>query len=176
MSEISESARNKRRIRFIVNNGIIAALYVVLTLPFAQIAYGPIQVRLAEVLTVLPIFSMGTIPGVTLGCFLANLFNPGNLGPIDIIFGTLATLIAGFLSYWIGKVSPYLGIIPPVVANGLIVGGYLPFLLADGSSAITAQVVLISMLEVAGSEAALLVVLGLPLIVLIKKTKIKDLL
>ena len=119
---------------------------------------------------------MGTIPGVTLGCFLANLFNPGNLGPIDIIFGTLATLIAGFLSYWIGKVSPYLGIIPPVVANGLIVGGYLPFLLADGSSAITAQVVLISMLEVAGSEAALLVVLGLPLIVLIKKTKIKDLL
>ena len=72
----SESTKNKRRIRFIVFNGIIAALYVVLTLPFAQIAYGPIQVRLAEVLTVLPIFSLGTIPGVTLGCFWQTFLTP----------------------------------------------------------------------------------------------------
>ena len=172
----SEVSKNRRRIRFIVNNGIVAALYVVLTLPFAQFAYGPIQVRLAEVLTVLPTFTLGMVPGVTLGCFLANLFNPGNLGPIDIIFGSLATLIAGFLSYYIGKINPYLGIIPPILANGLIVGGYLPFLIADGSSVITAQVVGISMLEVAASEAILLVVLGLPLIALIKKTKIKDML
>ena len=174
MGKDTELSKNRRRIRFVVNNGIIAALYVVLTLPFAQFAYGPIQFRLAEVLTVLPIFSLGVIPGVTLGCFLANLFNPGNLGPIDIIFGTLATLIAGFLSYFIGKINKYLGIIPPIVANGLIVGGYLPFLLADESSVITAQVVAISMLEVAASEAVLLVVLGLPLIAIIKKTKIKD--
>ena len=69
-----------------------------------------------------------------------------------------------------------LGIIPPIVFNGLIVGGYLPFLLVDPGSTVTVQAIGISMLSVAGSEAVLLVVLGLPLIAVIAKTKIKDLL
>ena len=168
--------KNRLMIRFVVLNGLIAGLYVVFTLPFANIAYGPIQFRLAEVLTVFPAFSALTIPGVTLGCFIANLINPNNLGPVDIIGGTLATLIAGFLSWLIGKKKKPLGIIPPVVVNGLIVGGYLPFLLVDKGSTVTAQAVGISMLSVAGSEAVLLVVLGLPLIAVISKTKLKDML
>lgn len=168
--------QNRKTIKFIVINGLIAALYVVLTAPFANIAYGPIQFRIAEVLTVLPIFSAATIPGVTLGCFIANLINPNNLGPVDIIGGTLATLIAGYFSWLIGKKNKPLGIIPPIVFNGLIVGGYLPFLLVDPGSQVTIQAIGISMLSVAGSEAVLLVVLGLPLIALIAKTKIKDLL
>lgn len=80
--------KNRKRIKFIVINGLIAAIYVALTAPFANIAYGPIQVRIAEVLTVLPIFSAATIPGITLGCFIANLINPNNLGPVDIIAKT----------------------------------------------------------------------------------------
>lgn len=168
--------KSRRRIKFVVVNGLIAALYVVFTAPFANIAYGPIQFRIAEVLAVMPIFSAATIPGVTIGCFLANLLNPNNLGPVDIIGGTLATLIAGCSSYIIGKKNRPLGIIPPIVANGLIVGGYLPFLLVDPGSTVTIRAIGISMLSVAGSEAVLLVVLGLPLIALIAKTKIKDLL
>ena len=168
--------KNKKMIRFVVLNGLIAGLYVVFTMPFANIAYGPIQFRLAEVLTVFPAFSALTIPGVTLGCFIANLINPNNLGPVDIIGGTLATLIAGYFSWLIGKKKKPLGIIPPIVFNGLIVGGYLPFLLVDEGSTVTAQAVGISMLSVAGSEAVLLVVLGLPLIVVISKTKLKDML
>ena len=167
---------NKKMIKFIVINGLLAGLYVVFTLPFANIAYGPIQFRLAEVLTVFPIFSAGTMPGVTLGCFIANLINPNNLGPVDIIGGTLATLIAGYFSWLIGKKNKPLGIIPPIVFNGLIVGGYLPFLIVDPGSTVTVQAIGISMLSVAGSEAVLLVVLGLPLIAVIAKTKIKDLL
>lgn len=166
--------QNKRTIRFIVINGLLAGLYVVFTLPFANIAYGSIQFRLAEVLTVFPIFSAATIPGVTLGCFIANLINPNNLGPVDIIGGTLATLLAGWLSYLIGKKNKPLGIIPPIVANGVIVGAYLPFLLVEPGSTVTGQAIGISMLSVAGSEAVLLVVLGLPLIAIIAKTKIKD--
>ena len=168
--------KNKKMIRFVALNGLIAGLYVVFTLPFANIAYGPIQFRLAEVLTVFPAFSALTIPGVTLGCFIANLINPNNLGPVDIIGGTLATLIAGYFSWLIGKKKKPLGIIPPIVFNGLIVGGYLPFLLVDEGSTVTAQAVGISMLSVAGSEAVLLVVLGLPLIAVISKTKLKDML
>lgn len=168
--------KNKKMIKFVVLNGLIAGLYVVFTLPFANIAYGPIQFRLAEVLTVFPAFSALTIPGVTLGCFIANLINPNNLGPVDIIGGTLATLIAGYFSWLIGKKKKPLGIIPPIVFNGLIVGGYLPFLLVDEGSTVTAQAVGTSMLSVAGSEAVLLVVLGLPLIAVISKTKLKDML
>ena len=167
-------SQNRKRIKFIVFNGIVAALYVVFTAPFANIAYGPIQVRIAEVMTVFPIFSWGMIPGVTLGCFIANLINPGNLGPVDIIGGTLATLIAGILSYMLGKKNVWLGLIPPVLVNGIIVGGYLPFLLMDQGSTVTVQAVLISMLSVAGSEAVLLIVLGIPLILVMEKTGLKN--
>lgn len=168
-------SKNRRRIYFITLNGMIAALYVVFTAPFANFAFGPIQFRLAEVLAVLPIFSARTIPGVTLGCFIANLLNP-NPHPIDLIFGPVATLLAGIFSWLIGKKNKPLGIIPPIVMNGLIVGGYLPFILLDEGSQVTMQAVGISMLSVAGSEAVLLVVLGIPLIILISKTRIKDIL
>ena len=153
---------------------MVAAVYAVVSLVFAPLAYGPIQVRIAEVMTVFPIFSWGMIPGVTLGCFIANLINPGNLGPVDIIGGTLATLIAGILSYFIGKKNKWLGLIPPVLVNGLIVGGYLPFLLVDSSSTVTLEAVLISMLSVAGSEAVLLIVLGIPLMLVMEKTGLKN--
>ena len=160
---------NKKRIRLIVYSGIIAALYVVLTLPMAQFAFGPIQFRLAEVLTVLPAFAAGYIPGISLGCFLANLLNPNNLGPVDIIGGTVATILAGIFSRILGKKNKILGIIPPVLFNGLIVGGYLPFLLLDEGSEVTAAAVGLSMFEVAASEAVLLVIVGIPFILLIEK-------
>lgn len=162
---------NKKKIYMIVYSGIIAALYVVLTYPMAQFAFGPIQFRLAEVMTILPAYGFAYVPGISLGCFLANLLNPSNLGPVDIIGGTLATVLAGIFSAWLGKKNKNLAIIPPILFNGIIVGGYLPFLLVDESSEITVQAVLISMLEVAASEAVLLVVLGLPLLLLIKKSR-----
>lgn len=162
---------NKKRIRFVVFNGIIAALYVVLTYFLAPISYGPIQARLSEIMTVFPIFSWSTIPGLTVGCLISNLINPENLGPVDIIGGTVATLLAGITSYLIGKKNKWLGIIPPVVFNGVIVGGYLPFLLLD---TVTVQSVLITMLTVAGGEAVVLIVLGLPLATIIEKTGLKN--
>ena len=170
----TNQAANRRQIKFLVFNGIVAAIYVVFTAPFANIAYGPIQVRIAEVMSVLPIFTWRMIPGVTLGCFIANLINPGNLGPVDIIGGTLATLIARILSYFIGKKNKWPGLIPPVAVNGLIVGGYLPFLLVDAGSTVTSEAVLISMVSVAGSEAVLLVLLGIPLMLTLEKTGLKN--
>ncbi len=171
---VSNQAENKKRIRFVVFNGIIAALYVVLTYILAPISYGPIQARVSEIMTVFPIFSWATIPGVTLGCLIANLLNPENPGPVDIIGGTFATLIAGIFSFLIGKKNKWLGVIPPVIANGLIVGGYLPFLLVDPGSTVTFQAVVLTMLSVAGGEAAVLVVLGLPIVTVIEKTGLKN--
>ena len=167
----SEQARNKDLIRFIVYNGIVAALYIVLTYFLAPISYGPLQARISEAMTVFPIFSFNMIPGLTIGCLVSNLINPDNLGPVDIIGGTLATLIAGIFSRIIGKKNMWLGIIPPVVSNGIIVGGYLPFLLFD---TVTWQEVLFTMLTVAAGEAAVLIVLGLPLVAVIGKTGLKN--
>lgn len=169
---VPEQKKSIVRTKRIVFSGMLAALYVVLTLPFAQIAYGPIQVRLAEILTILPCFTPYAIPGVTLGCFLANLFNPGSLGPIDVIFGTLATLLAAITSRAIGKKAIWPGIIPPIVFNGLIVGTYLVFLIPDSDTGLAA--IFLSMLSVGGSEAVLLLVLGIPFIMVIKKTKLAD--
>jgi uncharacterized membrane protein len=167
---ISRQDKNKKLIRFVVFNGIAAALYVTLAYVFAPISYGMVQLRISECMTVLPIFSWHMVPGVAIGCLIANIINPENLGAIDIIGGTLATVIAGFLSALIGKKIKWPGIIPPILVNGVIVGGYLPFLLSD---TVTVGVVAFSMLTVAAGEAAVLIVIGLPLIAIIDKTGLK---
>ena len=77
--------------RSIVTTAIVAALYATLTLSLSFISYGPIQFRLSEVMTLLPLFNKKYILGLTLGCFLANLLGP--YGVPDIIFGTIAIAI-----------------------------------------------------------------------------------
>ena len=113
----------KRSVRGLVLTGLIAGLYVVLTLPFGQIAFGPIQFRLAEVLTLLPFFTPWAIPGCTIGCLLSNLLFST---PLDVVVGTAATLIAAYLTYkckWL-----LLAPLPPILANGLMIGGLLTYL------------------------------------------------
>ncbi len=168
---IAQQKKNRNLIRFVVFNGIAAALYIVLTYFLAPISYGPVQARISEAMTVFPIFSFNMIPGLAVGCLVSNLINPDSLGPVDIIGGTIATVIAGIFSRIIGKKNMWLGIIPPVVSNGIIVGGYLPFLLFD---TVTWQEVLFTMLTVAAGEAAVLIVLGLPLVAVIGKTGLKN--
>ena len=103
----------------------IAALYAVLTLLLAPISYGDWQCRVSEALTVLPILLPQAIPGLFVGCVLANLLGP-SAGITDIVFGSLATLIAA-LGTWHFRKNRWLAASCPVVANGLIVGGVLAF-------------------------------------------------
>ena len=81
--------------------GIVAALYAVITLVLGFISYGPIQFRIAEIMTLLPLFGKEYILALTLGCFLANVIGP--YGIPDIIFGTIATFISVYLVYLTGK-------------------------------------------------------------------------
>ena len=91
---------NIRSTRFLTQAAAIGAAYLVLTLPFAQFAFGgPFQFRLAEALTVLAALTPAAIPGLFIGCLLANLFNPQSLGPIDIVFGSLASLLSAWLTW-----------------------------------------------------------------------------
>ena len=100
--------------------GAIAALYVVLTLVANAfgLASGAIQVRLSEALTILPCFTAAAVPGLTVGCILANLVT--GCAPWDVVFGSLATLIGAAGTYLLRK-KPLLAWIPPVLSNAIIV-------------------------------------------------------
>ncbi|MDK2934486.1 MAG: hypothetical protein PWP27_2296 [Clostridiales bacterium] len=105
--------------KFLVQAALIAAIYAVLTISLAPFSYGIMQVRISEALTVLPFFTPAAIPGLFIGCLIANIY--GGLGIIDIVFGSLATLIAAVLSYLLRK-QKFLVPIPPIIVNAVVVG------------------------------------------------------
>lgn len=102
-------------------SAVIAALYAALTLLLAPISYGPIQLRLSEAMTLLPMVLPQAVPGLFVGCLIANLYT-GML--TDIVFGSLATLLAAIGTYLLRK-KPILAAACPVITNGLIVGTVL---------------------------------------------------
>ena len=150
-------------------SAVIAALYAALTLLLAPISYGNIQCRVSEALTILPVLLPEAIPGLTLGCLIANLIGSGT--PWDIVFGTLATLLAAVLS-WItrnrltGKLClPLLSALWPILCNGVIVGMVLSFTLG--------LPLVLTMLEVAAGETVALI-LGLLLYLALKRTGVVE--
>lgn len=107
--------------------GLVAALYVALTVPLGSLGYSYIQVRVSEALTVLPYLTPLAIPALFIGAMLANIF--GGFGPWDIFGGSTLTLVAAFLTYWLRKTrKPWLAPLPPVLINAFGVSAYLQFL------------------------------------------------
>ncbi|MBE5796555.1 MAG: QueT transporter family protein [Clostridiales bacterium] len=100
-------------------SAVIAALYAALTMLLRPISFGSVQLRISESLTLLPVLMPQAIPGLFVGCLIANLFSP--VGVLDIIFGSLATLIAA-CGTWYFRRMPILAAACPVVANGVIIG------------------------------------------------------
>lgn len=111
------------KVLFTAQAAMIAAIYVVLTIVGASFAFGPVQVRFSEALTILPVFTPAAVPGVFLGCLISNIA-AGALLP-DIIFGSLATLIGAVFTWMLRRHSRFLAPLPPILANALIV----PFVL-----------------------------------------------
>ncbi|MEE1192501.1 MAG: QueT transporter family protein [Blautia sp.] len=112
-----------KNVTFLTHAAMIAAIYVVLTFVFAPISFGEVQIRIAEMLTVLPIFTPAAIPGLFVGCIIGNIAG-GALLP-DIIFGSIATLIGAVGTYMLKKLPKLIAVLPPIVANMVIV----PFVL-----------------------------------------------
>lgn len=115
--------KNKKT-AFLVQAAAIAAIYVVLTLIFAPLSYGEIQVRISEALTILPFFTPAAVPGLFIGCLIANIFG-GAILP-DIIFGSIATLLGAAGSYLVRN-NKYLVPLPPIISNMIIVPLVLRF-------------------------------------------------
>lgn len=114
-----------RKTKMITHGAIIAALYVALTMlaNLFGLASGAVQVRLSEMLTVLPAFTVAAVPGLTVGCVLANLVTGCALW--DVVFGAVATLIGALFTRLIGKNNKFLATIPPILSNAIII----PFVL-----------------------------------------------
>ncbi len=107
-------------VKTLTMGGAIAALYVVLTM-LAQafgLASGAIQVRLSEALTILPVFTAAAVPGLTVGCVLANLMT--GCAAWDVVFGSVATLL-GAIGTRLLRNKPMIAWIPPVISNAVIV-------------------------------------------------------
>ena len=108
-----------KNVLFLTQSAMIAAIYVVLTLIFAPISFGEVQLRVSEALTILPIFTPAAVPGLFVGCLLGNTLLAAPLP--DIIFGSLATLIGAFFTYQLRKKQPLLAPIPPIISNMIII-------------------------------------------------------
>ena len=151
-----------KKVLFTVQAAAIAAVYVVLTTVFAPISFGEVQIRFAEALTVLPYFTPAAIPGLFIGCIIGNL--TGGAIPLDIICGSLATLIGAYGSYLLRR-TKYLVPLPPILANTVIV----PYVLYYGYG-INLPIPLL-MLSVGAGEVISCGVLGLIVLFALDKHK-----
>lgn len=163
----------KFTVRDLTLAAMVAALYAVMGY-FGNIfglTFGPVQFRFAEALTVLPFLFSAAVPGLGVGCLIVNLLSP--YGPLDIVVGTAATLIAAI---WTAKVKSkkWLAPLPPVVCNTVLVGFTIAWAEANGFTAAFPMAWLVNGLSVGVGELGVCYVLGLLLLELLPKTKVLE--
>ena len=154
-----------------VQGALIAAIYATMTILQNILIPGsasmPVQFRISEVLTVLALYTPAAIPGLTIGCVIANISSLSVLGPYDLIFGSLATLFAAISMYALRNVRlfklPVLAALMPALFNGVFVGFEIDFFFMNNATAFNFVDFLIQGGLVALGELVVLFVLGLPL-------------
>lgn len=163
----------KQSINYIITGALIAAAYAGLTYlsNVFGLAYGPIQLRVSEVLTLLPIFTPAAIPGLTLGCFIANI---GSFNVADLLFGTLATLMAAILTRQLRNIKfkgiPWIAIFPPIIVNAVVIGFEIAVFYLNSENFFWGF--LISGLEVGLGQLIVCYVFGIPFYLVVEKYKI----
>ncbi len=161
----------KISVKSMTRAAMIAALYVVLTLIFQAISFGPVQFRISEALTLLPILTADAIPGLFIGCLLANML--GGALWFDVLFGSIATLLAAILTYRL-RSKPMLAAAMPTIFNAVIVGPVVYFAYSKtAESAFSIILLLKDVLSVAIGEVVVCYVLGMLLIHALKKAPVK---
>src|SRR6056297_3248009 len=141
----------------LTRGAMIAGLYIVITYLLAPVSFGPLQFRAAEALTVLPIIYPEAIPALFIGVLLANII--GGLGLVDIIGGSLVTLLAAYGTYYFRE--SFLAFLSPIVLNGFLISIYLHLLFEIPYW--------ITVIQISISEAVVVLLLGYPLVQVLKK-------
>lgn len=160
--------------RNLITAAVVGALYAVLTMVLAPISYGALQFRVSEVLCILPFFMPFTAWGLFVGCIVANLMSTA--GVLDVVFGSLATLITCLCIAWCGKMgntlkARLLACFMPVIWNGLIVGATLTIALAGLNPLAHFGAFLVFAGEVALGELGVMYLIGLPLMTYLPKQR-----
>ncbi len=161
------------RIKYIATGAIIAAGYAACTYltNIFGLSYGPVQLRLSEILTILPVFTPAAIPGLTVGCFIANL---GSFNVADLVFGTLATFFAAWLSRMLKdktvKGLPIFSFLPPIIINALVIGFEIAVFYLNQKNFLWGFI--LSFLQIGLSQLIVCLCFGIPFYLMIKKYKI----
>ena len=177
-----------KKTTYVAQAGMIAAVYAAATLitllALQGLAWGPVQFRISEAVCVLAVLTPAAVPGLTVGCIIANLMalainGTGALGMLDVVFGSLATFL-GALWCWKMRERPKLALLGPVIANALIVPAYLPLLLqglgyytipftSTALDGLYLPMYLFGVVATGLGEALVIYVLGLPLLSALKR-------
>ena len=169
----------KISVPFLTRCGMIAALYFVISFLMLPLAYGAVQVRFSEALTLLPVLTSTGIWGVTVGCILTNAYGVAAganiLGAVDVLLGSMTTLVAAVMSRCLRRYQwkklPVLSAVPPVLLNALVIGGELT--IAKMGQLVPA-IFLINFLQVGLGQIIACFVLGLPMIHVLRQTGLAD--
>lgn len=125
MIDKAEKNKNIRKMtHYLTRSAVIAAMYAAVTLVIYPFSFGYLQIRISEALTILPFFMPEAVLGLTIGCIISNFFSP-NIVILDVIFGSIATLLAAILTRFcvkLGKKGRWLAPLPPVLVNAVIIG------------------------------------------------------
>lgn len=154
-------------IRYLTKASMIAGIYIILVLiqmPMGTIAFGPIQLRLAEGLVLLPLIEPAAIPGLFIGCLISNTMtiSISGFGIIDILGGSLVTLLAAYLTS--KAKNKYLGSLPPIILNAFIISSWVSYF--------TKIPYLVTVWGIGIGEAASVLILGNLFLSAYKKAKI----
>lgn len=155
-----------------VKAAIIGALYTVLTLLSASmgLAYGAVQFRFSEALTLLPLFTPAAIPGLTVGCIVSNIFS--SVTPLDTVIGSLATLLAAICTRKTRHITvkgiPVVSMLFPVLFNAVFIGAEIAFFSGEE---VFMPVFITNALSVGAGEAAVIATLGTALVLFFRKNK-----
>lgn len=154
---------DKKKIHYLLEGSIIAAVYAILTYALMPISYGLIQVRVSEALNIMPYFTPAAVPGLFIGCLIANLLGLAysGLGWLDVILGSVATLIAAFFASRIR--NKWLVPLPAVLINAVIIGLEL--------NIVFQAPIFLSMLYIFIGQAIACYVIGMPLLLLLERYK-----
>lgn len=160
----------RNKLMFITTAAMIAAIYTALTLAGVGFAYGPVQFRFSEALCILPVFTPAAIPGLTIGCAIANLIGP--YGIADVVLGSIATLLSALFAYGVRNIRlwklPLLSPLGAVVFNAFIISALIYFFTPE-DVAYFASVIWIGLGQLASCY-----VLGIPLFYILDKAKLFD--
>ncbi|MBE6888095.1 MAG: QueT transporter family protein [Ruminococcaceae bacterium] len=165
-----------KKTNYMANQAMIAAIYTALSVCLSAVSYGPVQIRISEAMTLLPVFGIHNIWGVTIGCFMTNLigfFTGANiLGGLDMIFGTAATFAAALMSYAVRNIRfknmPVLSAIPPIAVNAVVIGWELCIVVAGGFNSV---VFMAQAVAVAAGQFLSCMVAGLLMVRIIENNK-----